>query len=180
LAALITAAASVLVAVLAGLLTYRNSRALSLRQDRIARVNAQLEELYGPLFALSQASRAVFAAFRDRHEYGKAFVPGGKLNQEQREVWAQWMVSVFLPINKRIYDVIVTKAHLLEGDEMPQCLLDFCAHVAGYDALLQRWESGDYSVVGSLLDHPGDPYDEYIRESFALLKKRQQALLISR
>lgn len=177
MAALITAVASVLVALVAGLLTYRNSRKLNLRQDQLARLNAQLGELYGPLFALSQASNAVFTAFRSRHRHGAAYTPDADLTVEQREVWAQWMTAVFMPMNKRGYEIIVSKAHLLEGDTMPQCLLDFCAHVAGYDAVLQRWEAGDYSTVGSLLDHPGDAYLTYVRESFATLKKRQQALL---
>lgn len=180
MAALITAIASVLVALVAGLLTYRNSRKLGVRQDQLARLNAQLEELYGPLFALSQASTAVFTAFRERHEHGPAYVPGAELTAEQREVWAQWMTTVFMPINRRSYEIIVTKAHLLEGDEMPKFLLDFCAHVAGYEAVLQRWEDGDYSDVGSLLDHPGEPYLHYIRDSFVTLKKRQQALLAQR
>ena len=99
------------------------------------------------------------------------------MTDEQRAVWARWIGSVFMPVNKRSYEVIVTKAHLLEGEEMPQCLLDFCAHVAGYEAILNSWDNGDYSVVGSLLDYPGAPYLDYIRETFVALKKRQQVLL---
>jgi hypothetical protein len=29
-------------------------------------------------------------------------------------------------------------------DEMPECLLKFCAHKAGYDVLIERWKQGDY------------------------------------
>jgi hypothetical protein len=177
--ALITAAASVLVAVLAGLLTYRNSRVLGMRQDRLARLNAQLEELYGPLFALAQASAAAFAALRERHEHGRVYGSGTELTDEQRQVWTQWMTTVFMPMNRRSYEIIVTKAHLLDGDEMPQCLLDFCAHVAGYEAIVGRWDNGDYSTVGSLLNHPGDPYVEHLRETFGRLKRRQQQVLRS-
>ena len=33
------------------------------------------------------------------------------------------------------YEIIINKAHLLIEGEMPQCLLDFCAHKAGYDVV---------------------------------------------
>lgn len=28
---------------------------------------------------------------------------------------------------------------------MPQCLLQFCAHKAGYDVLIERWKQHDYT-----------------------------------
>jgi hypothetical protein len=28
---------------------------------------------------------------------------------------------------------------------MPQCLLDFCAHKAGYDVVIECWKQGDYT-----------------------------------
>lgn len=174
---LITAVASVAVALVAGLLTYRNSRKLGLRQDQLARVNLQLEELYGPLFALSQASNAVWAAFRERHQHGMAYVADADLTQEQRELWTHWIANVFMPVNRRIFETIVSKAHLLEGDVMPQSLLDFCAHVAGYEAVITRWAEGDYSTIGSLLDHPGEPFLTYVKESFVALRQRQRVLL---
>ncbi|HEU5471806.1 MAG TPA: hypothetical protein VFV67_14240 [Actinophytocola sp.] len=175
--AVIAAVSSVLVAVLAGLFAYLNSRAASVRQDRLARVNAQLEELYGPLFALSQASNAVWRTFRERHRFGMVFVPAAELTEEQRQVWVRWIRDVFLPMNRRAYEVIVTKAHLLEGEEMPRCLLDFCAHVAGYEPVVRGWEDGDIAEIGSIVDHPGSTYLDYVRETFATLKKRQLELL---
>lgn len=177
MAAWIAASASVLVAVLAGLFTYRNNRSLKLREDQLTRVNDQLEHLYGPLYALSQASEKAFRTFQDRHPHGSVYTVGAALTHEQREVWIQWMRTVFMPINRRSYEVIVSKAHLLDGDTMPQCLLDLCAHVAGYEAVVDRWERGDTAEIGSLLDHPGAPYVHYVSNTFAGLKQRQQRLL---
>jgi hypothetical protein len=174
---LITVVGSVLVALVAGLVAYRNNKRLTTRQDQLTRVNAQLEELYGPLYALSQASSTVFAAFQQRHPHGGSFVRGASLTREQVDVWVQWMQTVFMPLNRRVFETIVTKAHLLEGDDMPQCMLDFCAHVAGYEALIKRWEDEDYRAIGSLLDHPGQAFDRYIKESFATLRARQRTLL---
>lgn len=177
MAAWIAASASVLVAVLAGLFTYRNNRSLKVREDRLARVNEQLEHLYGPLYALSQASSTVFATFQARHPHGWVFGSEPELTTEQRELWVQWMRTVFMPINRRSYELIVSKAHLLDGDTMPRCMLDLCAHVAGYEAVMDRWAQGDTSTIGSLVDHPGAPYVDHIEQAFAELKQRQQKLL---
>jgi hypothetical protein len=173
----ITVAGSVLVALLAGLLTYRNNKRLSTRQDQLVRVNTQLEELYGPLFALSQASSTVFKAFQRLHPHGRAYVAGATLTREQRDVWVHWMLTVFMPLNRRVFETIVTKAHLLEGDDMPACMLDFCAHVAGYEAVVKRWEDQDYQAIGSLLEHPGQAFQDHIRDSFMALRAWQRTLL---
>ena len=173
----ITAIASVVVAFVAGLFAYRNSRNLSLRQDQLVRVNTQLEEFYGPILALTEASNAVWVAFQERHEHGRAYFTDAPLSAEQRDVWTHWIRTVFMPMNRRVFETIVTKAHLLEGDEMPDCLLEFCAHVAGYEAVVKRWEGGDYSAISPLLEHPGQDFLDYARESFVALRKRQRTLL---
>jgi hypothetical protein len=174
----ITAAASVLVALLAGLLTYRNNQRLGLRQDQLARVNAQLEEFYGPLLALSQASNRAWLAFRRRYRPGGPYFDGTE-TEADRNNWVHWMREVFIPTNRRIYEIIVTKAHLLDDDEMPPCLLDLCAHVAGYEAMVKRWDKGDTTELTSLLNHPSEPFLQYVSESFARLKHLQQELLRS-
>lgn len=52
------------------------------------------------------------------------------------------MSEVFMPVNARIVDVVTNNAELLIEPEMPQCLLDACAHVAAYQAVLKQWEDG--------------------------------------
>jgi hypothetical protein len=51
-----------------------------------------------------------------------------------------------------------------------ECFLDLCAHVAGYEAIIKRWEKGDYSTIDSILNYPGTPYVHHLRESFTRLK----------
>jgi hypothetical protein len=69
--------------------------------------------------------------------------------------------------------VIISKAHLLIEDEMPPCLLQFCAHKAGYDVLIERWNQHDYSEHLSVVRHPADELHDYLRESFTMLKREQ-------
>jgi hypothetical protein len=60
------------------------------------------------------------------------------------------------------------KAHLLIEDEMPECLLTFCAHKAGYDVLIQRWHDQDFTEHLSVVRHPGNRLYEYLEQSFTL------------
>jgi hypothetical protein len=71
------------------------------------------------------------------------------------------------------YEVIINKAHLLIEDEMPSCLLEFCAHKAGYDVLIERWKEGDYAEHLSVVRHPGDNLLDYLQRSFIELKREQ-------
>jgi hypothetical protein len=69
--------------------------------------------------------------------------------------------------------VIISSAHLLIEDEMPECLLKFCAHKAGYDVLIERWKQGDYREYLSVVRHPGDELHDYLQQSFTRLKREQ-------
>jgi hypothetical protein len=73
--------------------------------------------------------------------------------------------------------VIITKAHLLIEDEMPECLLQFCAHKAGYDVLMERWKQHDYAEHLSVVRHPGAELRDYLGESFTRLKREQARAL---
>jgi hypothetical protein len=86
-------------------------------------------------------------------------------------------MTVLQPGNKRTYDLIVSKAHLLLDDGMPPCLLTFCAHVAGFDVIIERWKSGDYSEHLSVVSHPGSELNDYVRAAFRSLKQTQSRLL---
>ena len=76
-----------------------------------------------------------------------------------------------------MFDIILSKTDLIEGDEMPRSLVDFCAHVTGYEVTLAHWEDGDYSNLGSVVDHPGSALNEDIETKYRELKLRQRALL---
>jgi hypothetical protein len=174
----ITASISVLVAVGAALLAHRNAMQLHQRQGQLARVNAQLEELYGPLLALGTANNAAWAAFRSVFRPDSHYaVSGQDLTEDERSTWLRWMKIVFMPNNRRAYEIIVSRAHLLTGSDVPRCLLDFCGHVAGYEVVVAQWEQGNYSQLTSYIAYPGNAYLDYIAESFAQLKRQQQELL---
>jgi hypothetical protein len=86
------------------------------------------------------------------------------------------MTEVFMPLNLRMESVVVEKSDLLEESEMPNALLQLCAHVEAYKTVLKRWEKEDFSVRTSVIDYPWE-VQEYARRRYADLKGEQQHLL---
>jgi hypothetical protein len=175
----IPAVTAIIIAVLGAIFGYVNSQRLNDRKARLDRVNAQLEALYGPMLAYSSANQAAWTTFRKfyRPQEVYFFAPGAKLSEADLAAWIVWMEHVFMPANRAMYNLIVGKTHLLDDDDMPPTLLEFLAHVAGYEVVLRDWAKGDYSKLTSLINHPGSEFDSYLRESFKRLKNRQQDLL---
>lgn len=166
--------------VLAALAPYQSAQRLRRQQSRLDWVNAQLAELYGPLNALFQANKIAHQRLVDRLRPGSTtlFGPGVRpLDDDELERWRMWVIHSAHPRAIRAYEVICEKAHLLIDDDMPGCLLEFCAHKAGYDVLIQRWEQGDHQEHLSLVRHPGDALYDYVATSFAELKRQQGELL---
>ena len=174
--ALIAASAAICVAVLGALLTYIYNRRLQRRQARLARLDAQLEEFYGPLYAMFQARHKAHLRFVDvlRPGHSSLFAPEAEpLNDQELRLWRLWVETSHRHQSSPAYDVIITRAHLLIEDEVPECLLEFCAHKAGYDVLIERWKQGDFAEHLSVVRHPGDVLHSYLQQSFTRLKHEQ-------
>ena len=158
--------------------TYFNTLRLTRRKERLERVDRQLREFYGPLYALTEGADKSWRAFR--LQIGR---PSGSFwdampppSEEERAAWRLWMSHVLMPLNVRIEAVIVDHAELLEGDEMPGCLLDLLAHIAAYKAVLRAWEGGDYSRHISVIDYP-NAVNDYAKREYLKLKALQQTLI---
>jgi hypothetical protein len=154
--------------------TARINRADAIRADRIDRLNAQLRDLYGPLMALVLSTNALFQTWRKRD----LPLPRGWTGStaEEREEWRHWMRTVFMPLNRRIAETIISHADLVEEDFMPPELLALCAHVASYEALLERWQAGIYDRFIPHILFPSVVVP-YVTRRFNDLKERQTKLL---
>jgi hypothetical protein len=86
------------------------------------------------------------------------------------------MTTVFMPINLRMYDIILSKSDLLIETKMPECLLLFCAHVTAYQAVIKKWENNDYSEHLSIIAYPMEII-EYSKNSYQTIKAEQERLL---
>jgi hypothetical protein len=172
LATAATLAATILVAVGGYVAKYWNDLRISERQDRLARLNRQLSEFYGPLYALSLAGAAAFHALAQSWQRSnpEAGLVGGR-------TWEIWVREIFMPLNRRMVSIVIEKADLLDGDEMPRPLLDLCTHVYAYEAVLKQWEDGDYSQRTSVIGFPGRDLQRFVSAEFPRLKAEQIELI---
>jgi hypothetical protein len=175
---LLTTAVTIALAFTGYLATYFNGLRLAQRNQRLERVSKQLGDLYGPLYGLTGAETAVWQIFRARYRTEQHFFdPEDPPDEQELEAWRLWMTTVFAPINDRMYELVLSKSDLLIETEMPQCLRDLCAHVVGYQLVMQKWERGDYSENLSLIPFPQSELLDYVADSYNALKSEQARLL---
>jgi hypothetical protein len=167
-----------LVAVVGYLLTYRNNLRLAERKDRLDRITQQLSDFYGPLFALSHANQSAWQIFRMLYRSDVAgFWDDPQPTDDEAAAWRLWMTTVFMPLNREMRDLVVRRADLLEEPEIPGGLLDLCAHVAAYEAVLTRWQTGDFAEHRTPLNFPAESVAGYASSRFNRLKAEQNRLL---
>jgi hypothetical protein len=180
-AVLITAAASVVAAAIGYLSTQVLNLRLERHRNQLARVNQQLSKLYGPLHAMTQANGIAYHGMRDKYDPEGLFDQRtsesmARITPEQRETYKLWMVNVLQPTNRIARELVLHNTDLLLRGKMPESVLRWFAHVAGYDAVLTSWANGDDSELFSLVPYPRE-FSEYIAESFQTLQARQAVLL---
>lgn len=170
--------ATIALALLGYLVTYLNNLRLQRRTDKLRFVTAQIDELYGPLYVITQTGQMLFATLQvKRHREGRAKEDtGASAPSRTRTDWHIWVEEVFMPLNEQLEQVLINKAHLIIEEEMPQCLKLFLAHSAGYKAVIKKWQMGDFSEGTSVIDYPAEIV-EYAEQSYLRLKKQQQKLL---
>ncbi|WP_432187120.1 hypothetical protein [Streptomyces sp. Tue6028] len=162
------------------LATYLNGLRLAQREARLTRVNVQLSDFYGPLFALMEANSRVYDTFSEmyaRPDGRDPFHHDIPPTEQELARWRTWASTVFIPNIQAMRDVVVTKADLLIEEEMPSALLQLCAHVAGYEITAAQWAKGNYEEHLSLIPFPGRELRDYTRDRFSHLKSEQARLL---
>ncbi|NLU74426.1 hypothetical protein HCC61_17350 [Streptomyces sp. HNM0575] len=164
------------------LATYFNGVRLTQRQERLSRVNRQLSDFYGPLFALTETNNRVFKAFMEhtatRPDGRSPFAAGGEPpTDEELAEWRLWVTTVFLPTIRAMRDIVVTKADLLAEQQVPAVLLELSAHVSGYEIMEAQWARGDNTRHYSDVWFPAEELSLYARQAFAQLKEEQSSLL---
>jgi hypothetical protein len=160
--------------------TYLNGLRLTQRQERLTRVNRQLSDLYGPLFALTESNSRVFGAFIERNARSDGRSPFDHETpptEDELAEWRLWVTTVFLPTIRTMRDLVVRHADLLSEPQMPPILLDLCAHVSGYEITVARWSQGSYDQHLSVVPFPAEQIGEYARQGFTNLKREQGRLL---
>lgn len=175
---LISIAVTILLGVTGYVVTYANNLRLEQQKAQLIRVNQQLRDLYGPLLALVSSSGAAWKGFRSIYRPGIRFFSGHPApTQEDLDAWCLWIEVVFMPHTEQMAKLVTDHSDLLEENEIPQCLLDLCSHVAAYKAVLKAWDNGDYSRYISVIEFPADALLSYATERFNNLKFKQAKLI---
>jgi hypothetical protein len=181
-ALVVTTIVSVTLALCGYSVTYLNNLRIHQRQERLLRINRQLSEFYGPIYALSQASTNIYWRFQKRvdrpgFDWLAPYLSPQGPNEHDVKEWQLWALTYFMPNNRRIMELIVSKSDLLIEESIPRVLLQFCEHTAGYEIVLKKWEKGDDSEYLSVVEHPGDAFGAYFERSFQALKAEQARLV---
>lgn len=158
--------------------TYLNGLYLSKRQAKLERVNQQLRDLYGPLYALSQAEGRSWRAFRRQHRpKGIYWDPKSPPSESEAKAWRTYITEVCMPLYQNMEKTYLKHSDLLREETMPSQLMELSAHIAGYRIVTSQWKEGDYSNHLSYFNYPGEKIREYAKRGYLELKAEQAKLL---
>jgi len=160
---------------------------------QLTRLNQQLNNLYGPLYAHYETGEKHWFAFLDEfsddpepNNYFKKFFPDSNEfpipSEAKLEAYRLWTTIIFMPTNTRMETIIINHADLLVGKKMPLCFLEFGVHVAAFKPLIDNWSKNKFDKAKAedhqvKFPHP-IRFQDYVRASFEVLK-REQSLIIT-
>jgi hypothetical protein len=159
------------------------------RTGEIEFVHQQIEKLYGPLFALSIASKRsadeLFLKLRPgkRRMFDETDPP----NATQVETWRRWIKEVFHPMNVRMERAITENAQLIEGGHIYPVFTDLILHVESYKATIAKWKDTDAKENPHFLEGPENAalipfpvgFDDCVKQRFEAMRAKAERLKTS-
>jgi hypothetical protein len=116
--------------------TLRRELELSQNRAALAQLEAQIKELYSPLYGLIQRSTEVYEVARQKLPHSTS----GKHNDEEAPVWRYFVETYFLPVNAQMRELIQSKIYLVEEDELPESWKLFLEHQMQFQVLHSLWK----------------------------------------
>ena len=129
---------------------------------------SSLEEFYSPILILIEISQRL----RELYVKENIYEEDGVIDMNQ---WKNWISNIFMPINIRIYKIIKNKSHLIIETEIPQCIIEFCAHVEIYKIIVAGWETNRTLQFSPAIPYPTSIVD-YFRHSCRELKNQLEGI----
>jgi hypothetical protein len=147
------------------------------RADQLAHTQAQLSELYGPLALLITEGQQTFVDLLRGLGRNYVFPASGTLTDDELKTWLFWVDNEFLPRNRRIRELLATKAHLIEGQALSENVVEFLKHYSSWEIKHLRWtrEQVPYEWHSSI-NWPKE-FGHDILRTFSLLKQRHANLI---
>jgi hypothetical protein len=145
-----------LIAVIPATLGYVFSSFDSLRRERLEFTNNQIEKLYGPLYALTQASDVAWKQFKRSNWPGNQntrryfFDVRRPPTMEETAQWRHWMETVFQPLNLRSENIIVDNSQLIVGNQLPKAFQLLIAQTEAYKSVINSWSARTKTIQQSI------------------------------
>jgi hypothetical protein len=164
------------------------------RATKLTRLNKQVSDLYGPLYALYETGERNWFAFIEIYSQDPMPVPlfrrffpseGREVPAPDREAlkaFRRYMKTMFMPTNVAMEECIVNNAELLVGKTIPDPLIQLCVHVASNKPVLDRWKTKEFDDLDHkdhqpTVQHPGFAVRNHIRAAFHVLKEEQEKVI---
>jgi hypothetical protein len=138
--AVIAAAVSALGWAINHILASRAERRKARLTARLAHVERQLSELYGPLVFLIHEGRAIFSDLLQSFGRNYVFVAGQPLPENELATWLFWVDLDLMPRNSKIQSILASNAHLIVGEELPASYVKFLDHHNSWKIHHERWK----------------------------------------
>lgn len=163
----------------------RQADAARLEETRIQRllasirhVEAQLSQLYGPMMFCLQENDRAFSELLV--ELGRQYVfdPAGDISDADLTLWLFWSDNVFLPNHAVICELLRTKAHLIEGPDIPDSYRRFLEYYYSWKVYHERWKLTGTAYRWHARDNWPVEFSIDVQQAFRTLKARHASFLL--
>lgn len=163
------------------LYTARQERDRQRLEAELSYVRSQIEELYGPLYGLTQRSKSIF-------DISLAVLPAvngrqdrGVWSKQDWDVWEYILENYLLENRLKMAELITSKTHLIEGKGLPPSFREFLAHEAQATCLFKLWREKQVSMSAgeSGVGYPKS-FNNEVEQELETLHSRYEMLLARR
>jgi len=154
-------------------LEIRTRRKDDRKRQQLERINRQISKFYMPLYALYEKGHKNYYSFVELFGVRQDF---------ENPNFKDWAYSVFEPTNLGMLDIIINKADLIVGNEIPDNLLQFCHWAETFKAYLKAHQEKDFNNekwrdILVRVPHPEIKMQAYLHAGVQILKSQQNNLL---
>lgn len=158
---------------------YARSLRSSRRSEQLELVNRRINDLYGPLYVVSSVGDLAHRALAAKLEGADGTRLRKPLDEEEYNELRLWVTHVLMPMYERCERLLLDNASLMVEREVPECLLQFMAHVSGYKVVVEKWADDNFTEWDSTIEYPAG-LKEYAARTYLALKDEQLRLTAGR
>lgn len=137
----------------------------------------QLQYLYGPIYMLLKESEKYFKILREKLNRDIIIPSTGLSDTSEIELYNFFTKNYFLPINKKIAEIIEANTHLFPGKKYPKSFENFVMYYCEWNSIYELNEvTKEFLYVPSPYNYPSDFVKE-VYEQINILKAKQWKII---